>query len=54
MTATIADEVTGKPKTLELRLGIAANGDRVTELWEAGATGKMSKVMELQYTRKKS
>ena len=30
MTATIADEVTGKPKTLELRLGIAANGDHVT------------------------
>ena len=54
MTATIADEVTGKPKTLELRLTIAANGDRVTELWQEDATGKMFKVMELQFTRKKS
>ena len=54
MTATIADEVTGKPKTLELRLTIAANGDRVTELWQADGTGKMSKVLEFQFTRKKS
>ena len=52
MTATIADEVTGKPKTLELRLTIAANGDRVTELWEEDR-GKMVKVVELQFSRKK-
>ena len=55
MTATIADEVTGKPKTLELRLTIAANGDRVTELWEQDRkTGNLSKVLEFQFTRKKS
>ncbi len=54
LTATIADEVTGKPKTLEMRLSIAANGDHVTELWEGDPAGKMAKVMELQYTRKKS
>ena len=54
MTATIADEVTGKPRTLEMRLSIAPNGDHVTELWESDlAGGKMSKIMELQYTRKK-
>ena len=54
MTATIADEVTGKPRTLEMRLSIASNGDHVTELWESDlAGGKMSKIMELQYTRKK-
>ena len=54
MTATIADEVTGKPRTLEMRLSIAPNGDHVTELWEADLTGsKMSKIMELQFTRKK-
>ena len=52
MTATIADEVTGKPKALELRLTIAANGDRVTELWEEDR-GKMVKVVELQFSRKK-
>ena len=55
MTATIADEVTGKPRTLEMRLRIASNGDHVTELWEGDLTGsKMAKIMELQYTRKKS
>ena len=54
MTATTADEVTGKPRTLEMRLSIAPNGDHVTELWEADLTGsKMSKIMELQFTRKK-
>lgn len=55
LTATIADEVTGKPRTLEMRLSIAANGDHVTELWESNLTGgKMAKIMELQYTRRKS
>ncbi len=52
MTATIADELTGEPETLELRLTIAANGDRVTELWQEDR-GKMVKVVELQFSRKK-
>ena len=55
MTATIRDEVTGKTRTLEMRLRIADNGDHVTELWESNLSGgKMAKIMELQYTRKKS
>jgi hypothetical protein len=54
MTATVHDEVTGKPIPVEMRLSVAANGDHVTELWQGDARGKMSKVMELQYTRKKS
>jgi hypothetical protein len=54
MTATIHDAITLKPVKAELRLGIAANGDHTTSLWQAGAGGKMVKVMELQYTRKKS
>ena len=52
MTATIHDEVTGKPVPLELRVSVAANGEHVTELWQGDLTGKMAKVMELQYTRK--
>lgn len=52
MTATIADELTGKPEALELRLTVAANGDRVTELWQEDR-GKMVKVVELQFSRKK-
>ena len=51
MTATMADELTGEPETLELRLTIAANGDRVTELWQENR-GKMVKVVELQFSRK--
>ena len=54
MTATIHDAITGKPVHVEMRLSIAANGDHVTELWQADRDGKMVKVMELQYTRKKS
>ncbi len=53
MTATVHDEVTGKPLPVEMRLNIAANGDHVTELWQGDLTGKMAKVMELQYTRTK-
>ncbi len=37
-----------------MRLNVAANGDHVTEMWQANKSGKMVKVMELQYTRKKS
>jgi hypothetical protein len=54
LTATIYDDVTDKPTTVEMRLSIAANGDHMTELWHGDQRGKMSKVMELQYTRKKS
>lgn len=54
MTATIHDAITLKPVKAELRLGIAANGDHTSALWQAGPSGKMVKVLELQYTRKNS
>ena len=54
MTATIHDAITLKPTKAEMRLTIAANGDHITELWQADPSGKWIKVMELQYTRKKS
>jgi hypothetical protein len=54
MTATVNDEATGKPVPVELRLSVTANGDHVTEVWQGDPAGKMAKVMELQYTRKKS
>ena len=53
LSATIPDPVTGEFLTVEMRLKIAASGDHVTELWEEGPTGKMVRIMELQYTRKK-
>lgn len=54
MIGTTHDDVTGKPQSVELRLSVAANGDHVTEVWQGDVNGKLSKVMELQYTRKKS
>jgi hypothetical protein len=54
MTATLHDAITLKPIKAELRLGIAANGDHTSALWQADAGGKMVKVMEFQYTRKQS
>lgn len=53
LTATTYDEITGKPTKVEMRLSIAPNGEHLTELWEANPSGKMIKIMELQYTRKK-
>ena len=52
MTATVHDEVTGKPVPVELRVSVAANREHVTEVWQGDSTGKLAKVMELQYTRK--
>lgn len=54
MTATIYDAMTLKPTKAEMRLKIAANGDHITELWQADPSGKMVKVIEFQYTRKQS
>jgi len=54
MTTTVYDEVSLEPRQAEMRLGIATNGDHVTELWQADGSGKLVKVIELQYTRRKS
>jgi hypothetical protein len=54
LTATTHDAITLKPVKAEMRLGIAANGDHTTSLWQTDAGGKMVKVMELQYTRRNS
>ena len=54
MTGTTHDDVTGKPLSVELRLSVTAGGDHVTEVWQGPPDGKLAKVMELQYTRRKS
>jgi hypothetical protein len=54
MTATVYDAITLKPTKVEMRLRIAANGDHITELWQGDPSGKMIRIMELQYTRKTS
>ena len=54
LTATIYDAITLKPTKLEMRLTMSPDGNHVTELWEADASGKMFESMELTYIRKKS
>ena len=54
MTTTIYDAVTHKPIKVEMRLTIDPNGDHVTSLWQADASGKMFKIIELHYTRTES
>jgi hypothetical protein len=54
LTATINDAITNQPRKVEMRLHVAANGDHITEMWQADKTGKMAMVMELRYTRKSS
>lgn len=53
LTATIHDAITQKLVKAEMRLRMSPDGNHVTELWEATQAGKMVKVMELQYTRRK-
>jgi hypothetical protein len=54
LTATIYDPITLKPTKLEMRLTMSSDGNHVTELWQADASGKMFESMELTYIRKKS
>jgi len=54
LTAAHIDALTLKPTKLEMRLSFSPEGDHVTELWEADASGKMVKIMELDYRRQMS
>jgi hypothetical protein len=54
LTATEYDAMTGKPKKIEMRLSFTPDGNHQTELWEADPSGKMWKIMELQYRRQMS
>ena len=54
LTATVHDAITLEPVKAEMRLGIAPGGDHTTEVWQEDRSGKMVKVLELQYTRRKS
>jgi hypothetical protein len=51
LTATLYDELTRKPRKVEMRVSFLPNGDHHTEFWEADATGKMFKAIEVQYRR---
>jgi hypothetical protein len=53
MKASIPNPLTAKPSPVELRLSIEQNGDHLTELWGQGAGAKLTKLMELRYTKTK-
>jgi hypothetical protein len=53
LKASIADPLTKKPTSVELRLTFASNGDHVTEVWGKGSGRQMFKLMDLQYTKQK-
>jgi len=53
LTTTIYGGITDKPIKVEMRLTMDPEGDHVTQLWQADASGKMYKTIELQYKRKK-
>jgi len=54
LTATIHDAISHKPVKVEMKAHFTPDGNHVTDLWQADKSGKMVKVMEVQYTRKKS
>ena len=54
LAATGYDAITLEPVKTEMRLRITPGGDHVTEVWQADRSGKWVKMIELQYTRRKS
>lgn len=53
MKATVNDPATGKPSPTDTKITITDNDHHKLEMWGKNAAGKMAKVMEIEYTRKK-
>jgi hypothetical protein len=53
MKATVNDPMTGKSSPVEEKLTIADADHHTLEMWGKAPDGKMFKMMEIQYTRKK-
>jgi hypothetical protein len=52
-TATMADPMTGKDSTSSEKITIVDADHHTMEMWSAGPDGKMFKMMEIAYSRKK-
>jgi Protein of unknown function (DUF1579) len=50
---TMSDPMSGRSLPVEDKITIADNDHMKMEMWTKGAGGKMMKVMEIEYTRKK-
>jgi hypothetical protein len=53
MKAIVNDPATGKPSPADTKLTITDNDHHKMEMWGKGPDGKMNKIMEIEYTRKK-
>jgi hypothetical protein len=53
MKAIVNDPATGKPSPADTKLTITDNDHHKMEMWGKGPDGKMTKIMEIEYTRKK-
>jgi hypothetical protein len=53
MKAMVNDPATGKPSPADTKLTITDNDHHKMEMWGKGPDGKMTKIMEIEYTRKK-
>ncbi len=53
MKATINDPSTGKASPADTKITIADNDHYSMEMWGKGPSGKMQKIMEIEYVRKK-
>ena len=53
-TGTMADPMTGKDTNLEEHLTIKSKDEQVFEMWAPAPDGKMFKMMEIVYKRKKA
>ncbi|MGZ7032145.1 MAG: DUF1579 domain-containing protein, partial [Thermoanaerobaculia bacterium] len=53
-TGTVADPMTGKDTTLEEHITVKDKDHHTFEMWSPGPDGKMFKMMEITYTRKKA
>ena len=53
LKATVNDPSTGKPSPVDTKITIADNDHHKLEMWGKNPAGKMAKIMEIEYTRKK-
>lgn len=53
-TGTMADPMTGKDTQLEQHVTVKSKNEHVWEMWGQSPDGKMFKMMEIVYTRKKA
>jgi hypothetical protein len=53
MKAMVNDPATGKPSPADTKITITDNDHHKLEMWGKNPAGKMTKIMEIEYTRKK-